>query len=112
MFKIEKPTDIKWPVTISIPRDGGRVTKATCTVRFKLIPQEENSAIYADGGNDEDLLRRVLVGWEPDVADEDGNPLEFSEEVRDKLIGISYVRAGIVAGYLDCSSGKAAGRKN
>lgn len=112
MFKIQSEASVKWPVTINIPRDGGDVTKAKCTVHFELIPSDEFNAIYDNGGNDEDLLHRVVKGWGSDVADEDGNPLVFNEENLDKLLRISYARVGFVQGYMECSSGKAAARKN
>lgn len=111
MFKIEEQKSVKWPVTVSIPRDGGRTTKATFTVEFELIPEDEKSAIYKDGGNDEDLLRRTVVNFEG-VADSDDNPIPFSEEALDKLIKITYVRTAMTNAYLECSFGKAAARKN
>ena len=100
------------PVTINIPRDGGNVTKAKCTVHYELISQDEFTAIYDNGGNDEDLLHRVIKGFGSDVADEDGNPLAFNDDNLDKLLRVPYVRVGFVHGYLECSSGKAAARKN
>ena len=112
MFKIEKETSIRWPVTVNVPRDGGRITKATFGVRFELIPADEFATIYRDGGNDEDLLRRAVTGWDSDVADAEGTPLAYSTDALDQLIGITDVRAGMVAAYIECSSGKAAARKN
>lgn len=112
MFKIEQQKTVIWPVSVSIPRDGGRITRSTFDAEFELLPQNEFTAIYQqDGGNDEDLLRRVLVGWQG-VADPDGDPFDYSEERRELLIGIPYVRTALVSAYLDCSFGKAAARKN
>lgn len=112
MFTIEKPKQIKWPVTVSIPRDGGNATKAVFTAHFKMIPANEFNAIYQGGGNDEDLLRTVVAGFGDDVCDESGAPLVFSQESLDQLIGIPYVRNALVSAYLDLSQGKKAAAKN
>lgn len=112
MFKIEPQKIVKWPVTVNIPQDGGRTRKSVFSAEFELLPQDEFSAIYReDGGNDEDLLRRVLVGWQ-DVGDADGEAIDFNADAREMMIRIPYVRAAIVSAYLECSFGKAAARKN
>ena len=111
MFKIEKQLSVQWPVLIGIPRDGGGISKARISAQFELLPNSEFQAIYSNGGNDEDLLRRVLLGWS-DVADADGNPLAFGSETRETLIQITYVRSALVAAYMECCSGREAARKN
>ena len=111
-LKVQAPKEIKWPVTVNIPRDGGNTTKAICNVRYKILPNAEFQAIYKNEGTDEDLLRNVVVGWEDDVVDESGTPIEFSAEALDKLIEIPYRRNGLVAGYMELSQGKGATAKN
>lgn len=111
MFKLEEQKNIKWPVTVNIPCDGGRTTKGEFTAHFELLPQDEFREIYAqDNASDEDLLRRVLTGWDG-VADADGQPIEYNEDTREMMIRIPYVRAAMITAYLECSHGKAA-RKN
>lgn len=112
MFKIEQPKEITWPVTVSIPRDGGNATKAVFTGKFKVITNAEFNAIYTNGGNDEDLIRNVMTGWGNDLCDESGNPMEFNEANMNLAIGMPYVRNGIVAAYLELSQGKKAAAKN
>lgn len=112
MFKIEKPKEITWPVTVSAPRDGGNTTKAVFTGKFKLLPNAEFNAIYQNGGNDEDLIRNVLTGWGNDLCDVEGNPMEFNNEMLDQVIAIPYVRNAIIAAYLELSQGKKAAAKN
>lgn len=112
MFKVEKPKDIAWPVTVSIPRDGGNTVKAAFTGRFKILSTSEFNAIYNSGGNDEDLIRNVLTGWNDDLCDEFGTPLEFSDENLGVIASVPYIRAAIVAAYLELSHGKKASAKN
>lgn len=112
MFKIEKPKDITWPVAVSIPRDGGNTVKATFTGKFKILTGAEFNAIYNNGGNDEDLIRNVLTGWNQDLCDEDGNPLEFNEDNVAMIAARPYIRTAIIAAYLELSHGKKAAAKN
>jgi hypothetical protein len=41
MFKLSMVKEVDWPVTVTIPQDGGAVMKATFTARFRLITQAE-----------------------------------------------------------------------
>lgn len=110
MFRMHTPDSIRWPVTVNIPQDGGRVVKATFDAEFRLLPQDEFAQIYTDGGNDRTMLMTVLVGWSG-IEDPAGGNLLYSEDEKARLTGIDYVRHALVTAYLECSSGKAA-RKN
>lgn len=112
MFKIEKTKEITWPVTVSVPRDGGNAAKQVFTGKFKLITSGEFNAIYNNGGNDEDLVRAVLRGWGEDLCDESGTPLQFSTENLEMVISVPYVRNSIVSAYLELSQGKKSSTKN
>lgn len=112
MFKLEQPKSVKWPVTVNIPQDGGTTKKSIFNAEFELLEQPEFTAIYKEnGGNDEDLIRRTLVGWS-DVGDPDGNPINFNSDARELMIRIAYIRTALINAYLECSYGKAAVRKN
>ena len=108
MFQLQASKSIKWPVNVNIPRDGGKTVKATFTGHFSLISQDEFDAVYNDGGNDETLVRAVLTGWGNDVNDADGNAMAFNDENLNKMAGVPYVRAAIVAAYIEVSHGKVA----
>ena len=112
MFKLEKPKEITWPVTVSVPRDGGNTVKQVFTGKFKMISGGEFNAIYKNGGTDEDLVRAVLIGWGPDLCDEAENPLEFYDDNLNLIISIPYIRSAIVDAYLELSHGKKATIKN
>jgi hypothetical protein len=112
MFKLEKPKEISWPVTVNVPRDGGKVVKATFTGKFKMISSAEFNAIIANGGNDQDIGKAVVAGWGADFCDESENPLEFNDENLEMVLSIPYVRSGFIDAYLELSQGKEAKRKN
>ncbi|MBF0093991.1 MAG: hypothetical protein HQL34_05540 [Alphaproteobacteria bacterium] len=110
MFKLTTHHSYSWPVIVQTPVDGGKFTKATFDATFKVIPQERIDAIVRGGNVDAELLCEVTQGWKG-VQDDDGQDLPFSEEARDRLLSVPYVRAGLVDAYLDSLSGGAR-RKN
>ena len=114
MFKIEQETSYKWPVTVNIPKDGGKFTKATFTAEFSALPQDEIDNLLQDireGDRDANFASRCLIGWSA-VQDADGNELPYSDEAKEKLLKMTYVRNGVVTAFFDSISGGAARRKN
>lgn len=118
MFKLLDETEAKtikgWPVTINIPGDNGAVTKAEIKADFLLLPQSEVDDLIAaarNGDEDADLLRKVLVGFSG-VADAGGNPIDFSEASRDRLLNISYARSALVQSYFKAAGGNRPKRGN
>jgi len=109
MLKLKTDHSYSWPVVVQIPADGGKFTKATFDATFKVIPQDRIDGILRGGNVDAELLREVTEGWKG-IQDEDGNDLPYSEEAREKLLSVPYVRAALVEAYLDSLSG--ARRKN
>lgn len=109
MFKIVEDRTVRWPVTIPVPQDGGSVQKCRMTAHFRMLDDKR----FADftggdrsGEGDAGILREVLVGWdEGDVRDEADQAQPFSEEWRDRLIGVSYARMALIKGYLEAHGG-------
>lgn len=115
MFKLVKMTEMKsinWPVMVSVPQDGGNVMKYSFTADFNLLSGPDFQAIYNKGGNDEDLLRSVVVGFGADLQDQQGAVIPFSAENLEAVIAVPYVRGAMVNAYLDLSNGRKASTKN
>ena len=113
MFKISQNTTYKWPVTVHIPRDGGKFVKGTFTAEFKAMPQNEIDGVLADlrdGHQDADLASACLTGW-ANVQDDDGSDLPYGDEAKDKLLNVPYVRVALVTAFFE-SIGGGARRKN
>ncbi len=104
MFQIASKNTCKWPVTVLVPQDGGKRAKYTFTAEFALLAPERERALKVGDISDEDFLREVLVGWSG-VQDVDGADLPFSDDARDKLIAIPYVRAALIEAYFDFVAG-------
>lgn len=106
----------EWPVTISVPQNGGKVAKHEITMDFVLLPQEEIDAQIeqsrdSDGNADVDILNKVLRKLDR-IQDAQGNKLEHSADMQARVIRIPYVRAALISAYFQAASGKKAQRKN
>ena len=111
MFKVAKKKEVEWPVTVSIPQDGGKVTKATFTAKFEVVDSDESEDILFGRNPDcTDILDRVLIGFSG-VAFEDGTPMEFSTESKATLLKIPYARQALLDAFFALQKGQGA-RKN
>lgn len=107
MFKITQDRTYKWPVTVHIPADGGKFTKATFTAEFRALAQDVIDGVLDDlrsGDRDADFARECLIGWSS-VQDQDGSELPFSDEAKAKLLNIPYVRTALVNAFFESISG-------
>lgn len=95
---------VEWPVDVDVPVDGGKFETQRFTAWFELLEQDAFDAIYKDGGNDADLLRRV-VRRISDVKLEGGG-----EPTVEQLVGVTYIRVAMIRAYVECRTG--ARRKN
>lgn len=106
MFKlIETDEPIQWPVTVHVPQHGGKTAKHKFTALFAYLPADDIAP--ASEAGDEAFLGRVLLGWQG-VQDEEGNPLPFSDEARDRLVRIPYVRRALILAWHEFIQGRAA----
>ena len=103
MFKIVDNPHFTHKVIVQTPIDGGH-REDTFRCRFKVISTEE----IADFDLDTPLgtlafLRAICMGVE-DVADEAGAQIPYSDELRDQLLSISFVRLALVRTYFAAMS--------
>jgi hypothetical protein len=104
MFRIDPHHTYKWTVTVHKPvgktearPDGFEAVELHVT--FKALPTSQIEAFV----DDRELLRAAWVG--ADVADPDGVVLEWTDELRDKLIDIPYVRPAVAVAYMQSVHG-------
>lgn len=98
MFNVlENPTFTR-PVKVQVPKGDGveeQVFKAT----FNALEEAEVDGLsMADTDGTKDFLRRALVSMD-DLAGEDGNPIPYSEEIREAVISKPYARIALMGAY-------------
>lgn len=109
MFKLSSDPQFTHRVSVSTPVDGGHETE-TMQVRYRVIPVAEVAAFdLATEAGTTDFLVRVVV-LVADLVDEDGDPLAWSDRVRNGLFALPHVRLAIIQAYFAAVS--EARRKN
>lgn len=113
MFKLSQSQDYSWPVTVSLPADGGKFSKETFDARFLRIPQTRIDELRAQAESaekisDHAIAREVLVGWSG-ITD-DGDEVPFSPANLERVLNLPGVAAAIVMAFLESLSGSR--RKN
>lgn len=78
------------------PAEGNDMTPALAIQRTALLQQRVDA--------DDVLLRARLVGWSG-IADAGGNPLAYSDELRDAMLRDELLRRVLLAGLIDASDG-------
>lgn len=103
MFKIIKNPTFTTTATIHVPTDEG-VVQQTLKVRFNLlsddeVPESQDKVIG--------FLRAAIVRID-DVVGEDDQPIPYDDALRDRLLGLPFVRLGLMAAYFSTSLGRGA----
>lgn len=96
MFKVTTEPKFTHPVTVMVPVDGGH-KEQTFTCTFRVADVEALDKLKDEEGQ-KGLLQRVICGM-ADLVGEDDQPLPYSDELRDQLIGVPYVRLAMLVAY-------------
>jgi hypothetical protein len=104
MFKLAKQREVLWPVTVTVPVDGG-VEKVEIQVRYRLLTRSEMLALRDEGEQAlEGLVRERVTGWDG-VADASGEPLPFSPETLEQALDNLAFFQAVSVGLLFASQG-------
>lgn len=100
MFKVTTNPTFTHVVKISVPVDGGH-DEQTLKATFKVLPLDQlvEDPELDMSGNQVKSLRQVLVSL-ADLVDDQGNPVEYNDDLRDRLIGVPYVRIALMQHYI------------
>ncbi len=101
MFKVTAEPKFTHTVKVMVPVDGGH-KEQSFKATFKVLPVEELTA--EDHSEDQAagqiaVLRKAIISLDELVGDDD-QPLPYSDELRDQLLGITYVRIALLRTYL------------
>jgi outer membrane receptor for Fe3+-dicitrate len=114
MFKLAQKREVLWPVTVTVPVDGG-VEKVEIQVRYRLLVRSELAAFTdrikataENGANVIDaldgLLTERITGWHG-ISDESGEDLPFTQDNLAAVLDVPYLREAIEAGLYAASRG-------
>lgn len=114
MFKIAPTDHFWWPVKVSLPAEkGGRYDTHSFKVKYSRLTQARLTEIQGMVGKgmftDREFAREIVLDWE-EVNDENGAPMPFNEQTRDRVLDIPLVQAAIINAYNDAL--REATRKN
>lgn len=107
MFKLTDEKIFEWPVEIFEPHPSqlGHKRGQKAVMLLKVIDDDAYDALDEEfkgdlNGFSRALSNAILVGWkEGEIADEDGQPIEFSDESKRQLLKLPYVREAITKSY-------------
>lgn len=105
MFKLVAERKVKaWPVSISVPVDGGKVETFDMTIDLKLVDSKTFNELSRKG--DAEMFSEVITGWSG-IADESGESLVFTPENLKAACLNPHFTAGALSAYLKAMSGQA-----
>ncbi len=87
---LEQPFEADWPVTVTVPQDGGTVEEQTFDVRFRTLTPSEATNVDNSPDPAAAKLRLALV----DVKGE-----TFSPALVEKLLGVGFVQMALLRAY-------------
>jgi len=104
---------VVWPVTVSVPRDGGSFEKSQFRAKFEILNSDQVNAMAVDhrssGDQDTDLGQLILTKSIKDLfdlVDEDGNQIPYTDELRDQVLAIPYIKGGLWEAYTSALNGR------
>ena len=100
MLKIARNPEFTHEVHVRVPVDGG-YSDQKFKARFRVVPWKDLVAIENDP---EEQARRVLIGWEG-IVDEDDTPVPYSDAMRDQLLDMMFMRVPILRAYVEAVAG-------
>lgn len=102
MFKLTTDPRFTHQVKVQVPVDGG-FKEQSFKATFKVLPIDqlvtEEDAAASDETAQALTLRKVVVGLD-DLVDDANEPIPYSDEIRDQLIAVPYVRIALMQTYI------------
>lgn len=99
MFKVNSNPTFTHEVEIKTPVDGGFKTE-TIKTTFRLLPDDVTLSFNTrDPEGQKDFVRAIVVKMDG-LVDEKDKPLDYNDELRDRVIAIPYVRQGMFNAYV------------
>ena len=116
MFIIKKSNTIKEKISVQVPGDMGKETRADFVVEYVSLPLDEAQDVikrFTDGEIDQMQVMGDYIVDIDGLFDEKKTKVDYSLEVLPELLNLHYVAKALVDGFLAVQFGKKAlQRKN
>ena len=97
MFKVTEDRQFTHEVKVMVPADGGH-KEESFKATFRVIDVDDLGDTHSLEGQ-QDTLRRVVVSMS-ELVDEHGVEMPYSDDLRDRLTRVPYVRSALLQTYL------------
>lgn len=104
MFTIVDQPIFRHPVTLRVPVDGG-YRDETLTVTYRVLPVDEAEKFDLGAAKSATSFLRAVVSRIDDLTDANGNPVAYSDDLRERVIKLPYARAAIARAYFEAVAG-------
>lgn len=99
---LDRPFEADWPVKVNVPQDGGTVAEETFTVRFRVLTDDEMTAVEKHKEPSKELIRQAAIGFAQDAG------AEFSPALLEQMLSRGFVRLALNRAYGEFAMGSAA----
>lgn len=96
MFKVTSQPVFTHTVRVQVPTNGDGHEVQSFKATFKVLPLEDEDAVPR---NSKDVLLASVCGMS-DLTDDNDEALTYSEELRDQMIALPYVRIAMFDAYV------------
>jgi hypothetical protein len=111
-FRLTSEHTYPWPISVTVPDPDkpGEVIEQKFVMTFRAMPLDEAQKLDDELAalpareqvlRQDDVLRRVAIGWNEDVVGDDNKPIPFSTEALEQAIQLSWFRLATYRGYRD-----------
>ena len=98
MFNVDEKPVFTRTVTALVPKGEGHDPQ-TFKATFNVLDDDEIDGVaLGETKKVKELLRKMLVGMD-DLADAAGNAIPFSDQIRDRMLKLPYVRVALLQAY-------------
>lgn len=104
MLKLAGEATFTHEIVAHAPVDGG-IEEQRFKATFRVIPVDDLSKFkLGTAEGTASFLRRAIVKLD-ELADERGNPVPYSDRVRDQVLNLPHARAALAKAYFDAFAG-------
>jgi hypothetical protein len=108
MFKIVADPTFTRAVPVQVPVDGGHRVE-TIKATFRAVRLSEQAALDLDKSEDTRVFLEAAIVKLDDLANEAGEPIPYSDSVRDQVLSLTYARVALITSYIEAVSKAKAG---